>query len=313
MASRNNGETEEKAIKHGGTTINAANWGLLLFLSLIWGGSFFFVEVALTELPPFTIVFGRVLIGAVFLNAMVMATGRKMPGSGRLWRQFFVLGILNNFIPFSLIVWGQTQISGGLAAILNAATPFWAVVLAHFLTSDEKLRAHRLAGVVVGIGGVVFIVGPGALTGQSGTVWGQLAVVGATVSYALAGIYGKRFREVPFLVTATGQITATTILMAPIVVIFERPWLSPPSLWVTWAALAGLGIISTAIAYIIFFRLLASIGTTNLLLVTLLIPVSAMGLGFLFLNEVIRPEQLIGLLVIGIGLVIIDGRLLPRS
>lgn len=283
-------------------------WFLLVTLSLLWGGSFFFSKIALSELPPFTVVFARVSIAAVVLNLVVIATGQRMPGSWKIWGLFFVMGLLNNLIPFSLIFWGQTKISSSLASILNASTPIWAVLLAHFLTKDEKLTAYRLSGIVLGFCGVVLMIGPDALAGLGSNVLAQLAVVGATVSYAFAGIFGKRFREIPPYVIASGQISCTTLMMIPIVLCFDHPWLLPLPGLKTWAALLGLALLSTSVAYVIYFRLLAAAGATNLLLVTFLIPVSASFLGMTILSERLDLRHFIGMVLIGLGLAAIDGR-----
>ncbi len=289
-------------------TMRLSDWGFLTFLSLIWGGSFFFGEIALEEIRPLTVVFGRVFIAAIVLNFVVIFVGLKMPRQIKLWGAFFAMGLLNNLIPFALIFWGQTQITSGLASILNAATPFWTVILAHFGTADEKLRPNRLIGVLVGVGGVAIIIGPAAFEGASAGMWGQVAVIGATISYAIAGIFGRRFAGTPALVTASGQVTATSILMVPYIVIFDQPWQGASVGASTWLALLGLGVISTAVAYIVYFRLLRSVGATNLLLVTLLIPISALSLGVLFLDEPLELRQLAGMTVIGFGLLTARGR-----
>jgi drug/metabolite transporter (DMT)-like permease len=283
-------------------------WPLLIVLSILWGGSFFFSKVVLAELPPFTLVLGRVSLAAIVLNVVVVATGYRMPRSLRTWGSFTIMGTLNNLIPFSLIFWGQTHIESGLASILNATTPLWAVFLAHFFTTDEKLTVNQFSGVFFGLLGVTLIIGPDALRGLGPNYLAQVAVVGAALSYALAGIFGKRFRGTPPLVTATGQVSSTTVMMMPLVLLVDRPWtLSMPSLR-TWGALFGLAILSTAIAYIIYFRLLASAGATNLLLVTFLIPVSALLLGTAFLNERLNPNHFAGMALIGVGLAAIYGR-----
>lgn len=285
-------------------------WFLLIILSVLWGGSFFFGEVALSELRPFTLVLGRVGIAAIALNVMVRATGHRMPTSPAMWAAFLAMGLLNNLIPFSLIFWGQTQISSSLAAILNATTPVWTVLLAHFLTADERLTPNRLAGVFFGLIGVAVMIGLDALQGLGINVLAQLAVVGAAVSYAFAGIFGKRFRGTPPIVTAAGQITGTTVMMVPIALLVDKPWLLPwPGLNV-WGALLGLALLSTALAYIIYFRLLSTAGATNLLLVTFLIPVSAILLGTIILNEQLDIRHVAGMGLIGLGLIAIDGRLL---
>jgi drug/metabolite transporter (DMT)-like permease len=285
-----------------------AEWLLLVALSVLWGGSFFFAEVALAELPPFTVVLGRVSLAALALLLMVLASGQRLPRSPRLWGAFVVMGGLNNLIPFSLIVWGQTAIASGLAAILNATTPLFTVVLAHLLTRDERLTPGRLSGVVLGLVGVALMIGPAALEGLSVAVLAQLACLAAALSYALAGIYGRRFRGTPPLITAAGQISASTVLILPLALLADRPWTLAPPGPSTWGALIALALLSTALAYIIYFRILAAAGATNLLLVTFLIPVSALMLGIAILGERLAPGHLAGMALIALGLAAIDGR-----
>lgn len=288
------------------------DWLQLFLLSMLWGGSFFFSKVILTELKPFTVVFGRVIVAGIALHIIVRVTGHRMPTSLKIWRSFFVMGFLNNLLPFSLIFWGQTQISSSLASILNATTTIWTVLLAHFLTRDEKLTPNRISGVTFGMIGVVILIGFDALQGLGSNVIAQLAVVGAAISYAFAGIYGKRFKGMPTMVTATGQITGTTVMMIPIVLIFDKPWLLETPSLNTWGALVGLALISTALAYILYFRLLSSAGATNLLLVAFLIPVSAILLGTVILGEQLAPQHIAGIGFIGLGLIAIDGRLFGK-
>ena len=289
-------------------TMGPVEWGLLILLSILWGGSFFFAEVALAELPPFTVVLGRVGIAALALLALVYATGRRMPAGWTPWGAFLAMGFLNNLIPFSLIVWGQTQIASGLASILNATTPLFTVVLAHLLTGDEKMTRNRLAGVVFGLVGVTVMIGPEALAGLGLHVVAQLAVLAAALAYAFAGIYGRRFRDTPPLVTAAGQVTASTVLILPLALIIERPWTLAAPGPVTWGAVLGIALLSTAAAYVIYFRILRTAGATNLLLVTFLIPVSAILLGVTILGEHLTPGQIAGMALIGLGLAAIDGR-----
>jgi len=290
--------------------MGAREWGLLFFLSLLWGGSFFFSKVALRELSPLVIVLARVTIAAIALHLLVLARGQRMPSSPHLWAMFAVMGILNNLIPFSLIFWGQTQISSSLAAILNATTPLWTVLLANVYTRDERLSGRRLTGVLIGITGVVIIVGPDTLLhGLGANFIAQLAVLGATLSYAFAGIYGRRFAGVPPLFTATGQVTCTALLMAPIVFLSDPQVLTTVPTLPTIGAILGLALLSTALAYVVYFNLLAKAGATNLLLVTMLIPMSALLLGATLLGEQLTAIQLFGMVVIGIGLLWIDGRI----
>lgn len=285
-------------------------WSLLLALSVLWGGSFFFAEIALHDLPPLTVLLGRVGIAAFVLVAGAYATGQRMPREWRPWRRFVIMGIFNNVIPFSLILWAQTQIEGSLAAILNATTPLFVVALAHVATVDEKLTAAKLAGVVLGFAGVAIMFGYDALAGFSPRDTAQLCVLGAAFSYALAGLYGRRFSAMPPLVTAAGQLCAATILILPIALAIERPWLLPVPGAAATGAVAGIAILSTAVAYILYFRILALAGASNLLLVTFLIPVTAIILGALFLGDQLSAAQVAGMLAIAAGLAAIDGRLL---
>ena len=295
-----------------GMTMTPVEWALLIVLSILWGGSFFFVEVALDGLPPFTLVLGRVALAALALHAIVLASGQRMPGAPGIWLAFLVMGALNNLLPFSLIVWGQTQITSGLAAILNATTPLWTVVLAHLLTRDERLTAGRLAGVLLGLLGVVVLIGPPALAGLGAHLLAQFAVLAAAASYACAGIYGRRFRGRSPLVTAAGQLTGTTVMMLPLALLADRPWALPTPGLTALAALAGLALLSTAVAYVLYFHILASAGATNVLLVTFLVPVSALLLGTAILGEPFHAQQALGMGLIGLGLAAIDGRPLAR-
>lgn len=290
--------------------MSAAAWVLLIVLSFLWGGSFFFAAIALQDLPPFTVVLGRVAIAALTLHLLVIAFGQRMPADLGLWGAFLIMGTLNNLIPFSLIVWGQTQITSGLASILNATTPLFAVVIAHFLTTDEKLTTNRLIGVIIGLAGSVVMVGPAALTGLGAEALAQLAILTAALVYGFASLYGRRFKGLSPIIVACGQVTCSSLLLLPLVFIFDQPLeLAPPSL-ATWGALIGIGVLSTAFAYILYFKILAMAGATNLMLVTFLIPISAILLGTLFLGEVITTTQLAGMALIGAGLICIDGRLL---
>ncbi|MGP1396983.1 MAG: DMT family transporter [Inquilinaceae bacterium] len=293
------------------TAMTPLEWGLMLTLSILWGGSFFFVGVAVESLPPFTIVALRVGLAALALHLVLRIMGVALPRDGRVWMAFLGMGVLNNLIPFSLIVWGQTQIASGLASILNATTPLFGVLVAHALTADEKLSPARLIGIVAGLAGVTVLIGPELLAGLGDRVLAQVAILAAALSYAFAGTFGRRFKRmgVPPLATATGQVTASAILLAPVALIVDRPWdLAMPGPDV-WASLLGLAILSTALAYILYFRILETAGATNLLLVTFLIPVSAILLGALFLGERLAPAHLLGMLLIGLGLAAIDGRL----
>ncbi len=293
--------------------MSGKEWALLLVLSVLWGGSFFFNGVAVRELPSFTLVWLRVASASVALLIVLRLLGQTMPMQGRVWLAFFGMGFLNNVVPFVLIVWGQHRIASGLASILNATTPLFTVLVAHLLTPDEKLTPLKGAGVLVGFVGVAVMIGPEALNGLGGGALAELACLVAALSYAFAAIFGRRFRRmgVAPLATAAGQVGASTILLFPVMLLADRPWALVPPHAATWVAVLGLGLLSTALAYGLYFRILATAGATNVLLVTLLVPVSAILLGALVLGERLLPRQFLGMALIGLGLLFIDGRL-PR-
>ena len=293
------------------TKMGASEWLLLVVLSVLWGGSFFFVGVAVKALPPLTIVALRVGLAAIALNLIVRVTGLRMPREWRYWKAFFGMGLLNNMIPFCLIVWGQMHIASGLASIFNATTPLFTAIVAHVFTKDEKISGGRMGGILVGFTGVAVIIGLDSLDGLGTSTLAQFAVLGAALSYAFAGVYGRRFKSMGAapLVTATGQVTASTLLLTPLALVVDQPWtLAMPGLGV-WTAVTGLALISPAVSYIIYFRILATAGAINLLLVTFLIPVSAILLGVAFLGEQLAGKDLVGMSLICLGLAAIDGRL----
>jgi len=292
--------------------MTGTEWAMLLTLSVLWGGSFFFVGIVVHEVPPLTLVLLRVGIAAVILNLVVRILKVSLPREPRVWLAFFGMGLLNNVVPFSLFVWGQSHIASGLASILNATTPLFGVIVAHGFTRDERATGAKLAGVLVGFAGAVLMIGPAALNHLGIDILAQLACLAGALTYALAGVFGRRFKAMGIapLATATGQLTASMAMLAPVALLVERPWtLAIPGLSV-WAAVLGLATFSTALGYIFYFRILAGAGATNLLLVTFLIPVSAILLGWLFLGEMLAPRHLGGMALIGLGLVAIDGRLL---
>ena len=294
--------------------MSALDWGMLVTLSILWGGSFFFNQVALGELPPFTVVFGRIFLAALILWGVILLRGIAVPRSPVVWLSFLGMAILNNAIPFSLLAWGQTHISSSLAAILNATTPLFGVVVAHVLTNDERATPAKIFGVLAGFGGVAIMIGVDALADIGIDILAQLACLGAATSYAFSSIFGRRFKRlgVTPMLTAAGQVTASSLILLPLMLIIDQPWSLPIPGMHTVLSILGIATLSTALAYILFFRILSSAGATNLMLVTFLIPVSAILLGVLFLGEALAVRHIIGMAGIGIGLAAIDGRLLDR-
>ena len=297
------------------TSINTAmgikEWAMLIILSILWGGSFFFIELAVTELPPFTIVWVRVMLAALALWIFVITSGLTIPVTGKVWRAFLIMGLLNNVIPFSLIVWGQTHISSGLASILNATTPLFTVIVASLFLADERPTPLKLVGVFIGFIGTVVMIGPSALQGLGAHTLGQLAILGAALSYGFATVFGRRFKamNVDPVIIAAAQVTISAIVLAPLAILFEKPFSLPFPTAKTMTAVITLAILSTSVAYILYFRLLASAGATNSALVTFLVPVSAIFLGILVLGESLEWIHLVGMGLIAIGLSAIDGRL----
>lgn len=287
---------------------------MLVALSILWGGSFFFVGVAVNDVPPLTIVLVRVILSALALHVILKVMGQCFPTDKSLLTAFLIMGLLNNAIPFSLIAYGQSHIASGLASILNATTPIFTVIVAHFFTTDEKLTPRKMIGVLVGFFGVAIMIGIDALQALGIHVFAQIAILLATTSYAFAGIYGKRFQYmgVKPLTVATGQVTMTSVVMLPLVFIVDQPWQLPMPTLNSILALVALAFLSTVLAYILFFEILARAGATNLLLVTFLIPPSAILLGVLILNETIQFNQILGLSFIVISLLTIDGRIIGR-
>ena len=290
-------------------SMDLATWGLLLLLGLIWGGSFFFGRIAVQHVPPMTLVLFRVALAAMALH---LAFGR-LPGFyqtlfGR-WRELLVMGLINNAIPFTLIFLGQTEIGSGLASILNATTPLWAVLVAQVFTTDEKITAAKLIGCALGLAGMVMLIGPAALGIADSPLWAKLAVVGAAISYGFAASFGKRFKTMSPRVTATGQLTASTLIMLPMAFIVDRPWTLPVPPVDVIAAILALALLSTAFAYVVFFKILGVAGATSASLVTLLVPPAAILLGILFLGETLSLTEVLGLGLIALGLLSLDNRL----
>jgi drug/metabolite transporter (DMT)-like permease len=289
-------------------SISATDWLLLIILSVLWGGAFYFAKIAVLEIPTLTLVFGRVVIAAAVLLVLMLLMRTPLPRDRETWRTLAVMAVFNNVLPFTLIVWAQINISIGLASILNATSPLFGVLVAHALTSDDKLTPGRGAGLIAGFIGVVLLIGPD-LVGELGAhVWAQIACLAAACSYAFGAVYSRRLRGLPPMTVATGQLTMSALLLLPIVLVFDKPGIvlsvSHAALW----AVVALAVVSTAFAYLIYFRLIARAGATNALLVTFLIPVSAILLGMVLLNERLATHQLAGMIAIFVGLAAIDGR-----
>lgn len=290
-----------------------SQWLLLLILSMLWACSFFFVSIALRELPPTTVVLVRVALAAAALAPIVRLLGHTLPSTWAAWQPFVVMSLLNNVIPFTLMATGQREITSALTSVLNATTPVWTLIIAHLFTADEKLAANKLAGVLLGIAGVAVLVAPALLTGERAGLLGMALVLGGTISYGFSGLWARRFKTTPPLVTACCQLTCSSLVLLPIATAVDQPWLLGAPGRDTLFALAGLALPSTALAYIVFFRIMAVSGPSNAMLVTLLIPPGAIALGVAVLGERLEAHHILGALVIASALIVIDGRLLSGS
>ena len=293
-------------------SMSGTAWAMLLALAAVWGGSFFFVEVALREETPMTIVLHRVFWAVPALGLVVWWRGHPMPRSLRIWGAYLVMGALNNVIPFSLIVWGQTELEGGLASILNGMTAMFGAVVAGALLADERLTANKIAGAALGLVGVGVIMGRDTLSGLDLRDLAQLAILAAGLSYAFASVWGKvSLKGIDPVVNAFGMVTGSTVLMIPLVLAVE----GVPSLNYSapvWGSLLGIAWLATALAYMLYFGILIRAGAANLMLVTLLVPPFAVGLGAAFLGERLTLEALIGFGIIALGLAVTDGRILRQ-
>lgn len=286
-------------------------WAMLIVLSLVWGSSFPFTEFILREVPVLTTVALRVVIAAAVLWLAIAVTRAPLPRGWPIIGALALLAIFSNVVPFVLIVWAQTEITGGLAAVLNASTPIFTAVLAGIFLADEQLSPLRLAGLLIGLCGVAVVMGPAALTLGGSGVLPEIAMLTAALSYGGSSVFARRFSRLgvtPLTIAAT-QTALASLVLVPLALVVDRPLGLPMPGWDTWLAIAGFGCISTAFAYIIFFALLARAGASNVVLVTVLIPVVAVLLGASLLGETVTSRQLAGMVVIFAGLTVVDGRL----
>ena len=288
-----------------------ADWIRIAILSLVWGGSFFFVEVMLEAMPPMTSVLGRLIIGLAGLVGLLKLLGHPLRPLMTQWRSFALIGLINNAIPFSLISFGQTEITGSLASIINASTPIMTAVVAHQLTTDERLSLRKTLGIAFGFGGVLVLFGPAAMQ-DGASLLGMAAGLTATICYAFGSVYSKRLKSNPPILNAAGQVLYGTLWMFPVVCLIDQPWSLPMPGIGPWLALMGIGLLSTTLAFFIYFRVLKTAGASNVVLVTFLVPVSASALGIAFLGEVLAIQHILAYLLIALGLAIIDGRIVAR-
>lgn len=288
----------------------ARDWAQLVLLSVLWGGSFLFIGVAVKEIPPLLIVTVRVGLAAAALWITLRLLGVAAPRGPSQWRALLGMALLNNVVPFSLFAWAQAHIASSVASILNATTPLFLVLVAHVFTADEKVTPGRVFGVVSGFLGVAVMLGAAPSLGSGTEILAEAACLAAALCYAVSNVYARRFKPMGIqpLAIAAGQTTVSFLVMLPVTLVVVQPWTITPASPLAWACVAALALPSTAFAYVLFFRILASAGATNLGLVTFLIPVTAVMLGVVVLGEVLALRHLAGMAMIALGLAAIDGR-----
>lgn len=292
--------------------LDRTGWALLLILALLWSSSFIFMKVAGAEIPVLTLVLLRVGIAAIVLHLFVVASGRRYPrGRGELLR-FALMGLVNNVLPFALIIYAIARIGAGAASILNATSPIFALLIAHVATANEKITPRKLSGVLLGLGGVAAMVGPQALAGLESEVVAAAAMALASLFYGFSAVLGRSFRSIDPVVSATCQLTAATLMLTPVALAFDRPWKDTLPGIAASTSVLGLAVFSTAIAYVVFYALIRHAGSTNTILVTLLIPVGGVIFSWLLLDEIFTVQEACGMALIGLGLIVIDGRLAAR-
>ena len=291
------------------STLTAGDWARLLSLALLWGGAYFLTRIALTEVPPLTIVFARVGIAALTLWAAMVVLRVPLPLDARVWGVMAVLGLINNAAPFALIAWGQQFVGTAVAAIVNGVTPLFTLVIAHFVLPGERLTARRVAGLLLGLAGVAVLVGPDALAGLGQSTIGTLALLGGALLYGFAIVYARLHSGLHPALLSAGQMTIATLMIAPLAIGLDRPWTLSPSL-PALGAMALLGIASSGLGYLLYFRLIRDVGASNASLVTLMNPIFAALLAALILAEWPGPNAWAGFALIATGLLVVDGRVL---
>ncbi len=284
------------------------DWIELGVLSLLWGTTFFAVAIALKEVPPVTLVLARCGLAALILVPVVWLMGQSLPKGRDTWLAFMVMAVLNNILPFTLIFYGQQFISSSLTSVLNGMTPLMSLLVARVLAGEE-LPWNKWAGVIIGLAGVAVLIGPEITSVNMASAIGMLAVLAATLAYGLSGLWGRRFKGIPPIASAATQVTCSTILLLPLAAASDQFWTLPALSANTWLAILSLAVLSTALAYIFFYRIMARAGSNNVMLVTLLIPVSAIALGVSILGESLSLRQIAGAAIIGLSLLVNDGRL----
>ncbi len=294
--------------------LDGTSWAMIGAMSLLWGSAFLLIEIGLRSFAPNTLVFLRMAIAAPVMVLALMVLKERLPTDWASWRRLFVLGALNAALPFILFFWGQQYLESGYASVLNATTPLWGVLVAHFLTDDEKATPLRIIGVLLGMAGIILMIGPQAMSGLSQSLLAQLACIASTFFYSFAAIYGRKLGKEAMtpMAVATGQVITAAIIMLPVMLAFDRPWEQPLPAIDGMIAAVALGIPVTAVPYLLYFKTIDRAGASNATLVAFIMPVVAILLGIGFLDEMLTAGQIAGTALIALGLLAIDGRLLAR-
>ncbi|MGB0573621.1 MAG: DMT family transporter [Hyphomicrobiales bacterium] len=287
--------------------MNLFDWTRLIILSLLWGGSYTWIELALIELNPMMIVFYRVLISSIFLIVICKVLSLTFRIEKKIFIFLFFMSLTNNVIPFNLIAWGQQEITASVGSILNATTPLFTVIIANYWPNGEKATLNRIFGVIIGFCGVILLLGL-SIHDIDNSIIGQAAILLAAISYAISALIGKEIKKIHPAISATYMLSISSVVLLPIILLSGNE-LIPQASKQSMIAILGLAIFSTSLAYLIFYKLIENIGS-NVMLVTLLMPVSAILLSIIILNETINTTQIIGLILILTGLILVDGRAL---
>ncbi len=291
------------------TSVSTHAWALMAALGAIWGASFLAIKVGLEELPFLTLVAHRVIWACLILWSYVLIRRLPIPRDPRIWGAFLVMGLLNNVIPFGFMAWGQQFIETGLTSIFNAGTAIFGVLVAAMVFADERLTLRKGIGVLVAFFGVAVAIGLDSFRQFDIRSLAQLAVIGGTISYAFAAAWARKtMSDLPPQVSAAGMLTGASLIILPVAFVIDGvPQV--PTLPATWAAILYFGVIGTAFAYLLYYRIIALAGSGNAMLVTLLIPPVAIVLGALVLGERLAPSAFAGFGLLAIGLILIDGRI----
>ena len=284
------------------------NFLWLLLLASLWGPSFLFIKVAVGEIPPLTLVVGRVGIAAALLFIILRLQGRSLPKLGPIWIHFGVMALFQNALPFALINWGEQYIDSALAAILNGTTPLFTILLAHQFIDDDRLSLGKALGVFVGFAGLLVLIAPALFGGVQATAWGLIAVTIAAASYGVAIVYSRlNLRGQVPLVAPTAQLTLATLYLLPLALIFEQPFSLPTPSATAIGSLFMLAVFGTALAFVVYYRIIERASASYVSMVTYLVPIFGVVLGVLVLDEQLSWNAIVGCALILTGVMIVNG------